>query len=106
MDVEKSQRKRPLPRMDLLNQLRTTRSSTRTSTITLARLLAALPLQLAGEVLADQLVLEGAEFGQVRLFVALGVEVVRVESADPFEQAAVLVVHEVIVFTIPMGRVK
>src|SRR6185436_5194937 len=64
------------------------------------------PLQRLREELVDQVVVKRLEFLQVRFGVALGVKIVRIEGAHGVEHLPVLVVHEVIVLAITMGRIK
>ena len=57
-------------------------------------------------MLLDQVVVKGAQFFEIRAFVAFGVKIVGIEGADPLEHVAVLLVHEIGVFAIAMGWIK
>ena len=65
-----------------------------------------LPAQCGGEIFADEVVVEGAQFGEIWSFVAFRVEVVGIEGAHPFEHVAILLAHEIGVFAIAMGWIK
>ncbi len=65
-----------------------------------------LPTNLRREVLCNQLFVIRAKAGDIRSRVALGIEVVGIEPAHPFEHFFVVVVHQVLIFAFLMRRIE
>src|SRR5438876_5423843 len=55
-----------------------------------------LPADLGWKILRNQFVIEGPQLLDIRALVALGIEVVRIESSNPLEHFLVPAVHEVL----------
>src|SRR5947208_501174 len=69
-------------------------------------LFTALPIQLRWKEFSDQILIKRAQLRNVRLLMAFGIEIIRIESAHPLEHLLVFLVHEMGVFALFMSRVK
>src|SRR5262245_44129797 len=65
-----------------------------------------LPPQRGREIFRDQLLVKGPQFLYVGSHVTLCVKVVGIESAYPVEHLLVPIIHQVLILSLPMCRIK
>ena len=70
------------------------------------RLLLALPIQLRGKILSNQIVVKRAKSFHVRLSMVLGVKVVRIKLLNPGKHLAITGVGELLIFAFPMPCIE
>ena len=64
------------------------------------------PVERPGEVFGNQVFVKRAKLRDVRLLVALGVEIIRIELAHRIEQSLILLIHQILVIAFAVRGVE